>query len=71
MVISRANFIPIDWYGGPKKGPQKIKSKFFEIKLFPSKEKFHETSHVFLTDKPSTLNVERGFSVLTLLLRKL
>ena len=62
-LVSRANFIPVDQYGCPKKFPQKIKSRFCEFKLFPSKKKFHETCHVFPTDKPFIS--KSGFSVLT------
>ena len=47
------------------------KSRFCEIKLFPSNTKFHETFHVFSNDNPSTANAKRGFLVLTLLSTKL
>ena len=47
-AVSRANFIPIDWYGHPEKCPQKVKSRFFETNLLASKKSFTKLFRISL-----------------------
>ena len=68
MHVTTGSYTEQISYRLTKKSPQKIKSRFCEFKLFPSKKKFHETFHVFPTDKPFISKF--GFSVLTLLSTK-
>ena len=63
MQVTTRSYAEQISYRLTKKCPHKIKSGFFEFKLFPSKKKFHETFQVFPTDKP--IISKSGFLVLT------
>ena len=68
--MSRANFTPVDRYRAPKKCPQRTKNENFQINLFFFLKSFMKLFKISLLINPSTTNVEKGFSVLTLLSTK-
>ena len=73
-AVSRANFIPVDQYGRPKKCPPPLKKKLKLLGLtcLFLKRKYNETHKDFSVKIISTTaDVERRFSFLIFLLTKL